>query len=1085
MQVATFIHGNRLEILAERLIDDLMAQADADPLRGQVIVVGHPALGRWLQERIAERLGIAANIEFPLPSSFAWQILRDTLGDLPKESAFSREAMTWRIHAALPDFVDRAEFAPVRRYLGEGSDERKRFDLACQLARAYDEYMVARPDWIRAWSRGARVLDDGHEAWQAELWRHLVGGVVEADRASLMARAIARLAEPSRLPADLPRHAAVFGAAFLPPLLLEFFLALARRLPLRFYQPNPCLDYWGDIVSDRERARRLWRAHDRREDFAHADPGHPLLASWGRLGREYLKAIHEPDMVVHDDDAFVSPDSSSLLAWLQKGILLLDPDHADPPREAVPSIELHGCPDRRREVEVLHDRLLAMFEQRPELKPHDIVVMSPQVDAYVPYVEAVFGAATAALAMPFRISDVPPSAAHPLVEAFRRVLALGDSRFSTVDVLGLLAEPAIARRQGIDADGRAWIATWLDESAIRWGLDAAFRGEVGSAPFDENSWRFGFDRLLLGYALGDEERMVADVVPVANVEGADAQALGALARFVDELARTRAGFAIARTVEGWKDWLHARIDAVFDSEPEDTAELAAVRSLKEAILGFTAASGPWLGDGRLPFEVVRAALESALGEPSTSRAGRFGVTFCGMVPMRNVPHRVVCLLGLDAGAFPRRQPVPGFQLMRRHPRPGDRSVRDDDRFLFLEALVAARDVFYLSHVDRDAKGGAKNPPSPLVQELFDFLRTAHGEAWKDVEPGVRFGHHLQPFHPDYFGSESKWRSRDAAWWPAAEVSLRPWRDRPAFIEGARPLESDAVAEVVELDELLAWLRDPVKDWFRRNLPLRMQDEEVADDGEPFGIDGLERYAIRERLLEAASMPVDLHRLRREGRFPLGPVGDAEWDASIASATALAAATAELVGNDIRHVDAGRREIAIDGTRWRLAGTPRLLVEGDRRALLLRRGGAVRGVEFARVALERLLLGDDARDVPAFALGIENRKVTAVQLVRLGDEAGWAHSLVDAFVAGRRWPSPLFPKSASAYAQALAKPGRRSPAKAAREAWDGRPDLPGEARKPLNALLARDGGVPVATDAFARCAADVYGPLYAAIVEAKP
>ncbi|MBN8505457.1 MAG: exodeoxyribonuclease V subunit gamma [Burkholderiales bacterium] len=323
-------------------------------------------------------------------------------------------------------------------------------------------------------------------------------------------------------------HAALFGAAFLPPLLLEFFLALATRLPLRFYQPNPCLDYWGDIVSGRERARRqgLWNAHRRREGLEYAEAGHPLLASWGALGREYLRAIHAPDSVVHDDDAFVLPDSSHLLGWLQKGILLLDPRHETPPREHLPSIELHGCPDRRREVEVLHDRLLAMFEQRPELKPHDIVVMSPQIDAYVPYIDAVFGGAARELALPYRISDVPLRRAHPLVDAFLRVLALDDSRFTRTDVAGLLAEPAIARRFGIDADGLAWIATWLEQAAVRWGLDAPFRAAVGSAPLDENSWRFGFDRLLLGHALGDASALVAGVAPVTNVEGGDARVLG-------------------------------------------------------------------------------------------------------------------------------------------------------------------------------------------------------------------------------------------------------------------------------------------------------------------------------------------------------------------------------------------------------------------------------------------------------------------------------------------------------------------------------------------------------------------------------
>lgn len=1088
MQVATFIHGNRLEVLAERLIDDELQRIDADPFSSQVIVVAHPALGRWLQERIALRLGIAANIAFPLPSSFAWDVLRDTLGDLPKDSAFSRDALTWRIHAALPALATQARFGPVRRYLGDGGDARKRFELAGQLARTYDEYMVARPDWIRAWTRGERIVHDEHEPWQSELWRHLVAGTGEEGRASLMARAIERLRDATPRPASLPRHAAVFGAAFLPPLLLDFFLALATRVPLRFYQPNPCLDYWGDIVSGRERTRRqgLWKAHQRRDALAHAETGHPLLASWGMLGREYLKAIHEPEVIVHDDDAFVAPDSSHLLGWLQKGILLLDPRHEAPPRDGLPSIELHGCPDRRREIEVLRNRLLAMIEQRPGLKPHDIVVMSPQVDAYVPYIDAVFGGADEALALPYRISDVPLHRVHPLVDAFLRVLALGDSRFSSSDVIGLLAEPAIARRFHIDAEGQAWIATWVEQAAIRWGLDAPFRAAVGAAPIDENSWRFGFDRLLLGHALGDDATLVAGIAPAINVEGRDARALGELARFVDALAQTRAGFATPRTAEAWKTWLGARFEAVFDTEPDDAAELAAVRALQSAIRSFAAMAEPWLDGERLPFEVVRVALETALAEPVATRSGRFGITFCGMVPMRNVPHRVVCVLGLDAGAFPRRQPPPGFNLMRRHPRAGDRSVREDDRFLFLEALVAARDVFYLSHVDRDARSGGPSPPSPLVEELFEFLASAHGEAWAEVAGHLRTRHRMHPFDPACFGDDARLRSYDTAWRAAAEALVRPWQPPRAFAEGARAIDiADEMPTTIELDALLAWLRDPVADWFRRVLPLRVHVEDAVGDSEPFAIDGLQRYVIGDRLLGGAERKPDLHRVQREGVFPLGPAGDLLWGDLARRADAIEAATRNWIGEAHRHLDAGRREVAIAGTALRVAGTPRLWIEGNVRALLLRRMGRLRGVDLARMALERFLLGADAVALPARALGLEGSSLEHIELAPLADEAAWLAALIEAHVASRRWPVPLFPRSANAYAQALAGSGRRSPEAAALEAWHGNENHPGEKDEPLNALFTRDDHVPVVSAEFARLATRIYLPLHQAATEVAP
>lgn len=1085
MEVATFLHGNRLEVLADRLVDEELQQLDADPLCRQVIVVGHPALGRWLQERIAGRLGIAANIDFPLPSSFAWEVLRASLGDLPADSAFSREALTWRIHAALPKWIGDPRFAPVRRYLGDGSDARKQYELAGQLARTFDEYMVNRPHWVRAWAQGGRAVSDPDEDWQAELWRHLVAGTTEQDRASLMARALERLRDPAPLPAGVPRRVAVFGASFLSPLLLEFYLALAGRLPMRFYQPNPCLDYWGDIVSLREQARLkgLWKAHQRSGRSGHAEAGHPLLASWGRLGREYLKAIHEPDVVVHDDDGFVVPDSSSLLGWLQKGLLLLDPEHAPPPRERMPSIELHGCPDRRREVEVLRDRLLAMFEQRPDLQPHDILVMSPQIDACVPYIDAVFGGADETLAIPYRISDVPLRSVHPLIDAFLRVLALGDSRFTTGDVLGLLAEPAIARRFGIDGTGHAWIASWLDQAAIRWGLDAPFRAAVGAAQVDANSWRFGFDRLLLGHALGDESGLVADVAPVANVEGADARALGELARFVDALAQTRAGYAVPRTAASWRDWLTARLELLFDSEPDDAAELAAVRSLQAAIRTFGAQADAWLEGERLPFEVVRAALEGALADPSARRGGRFGITFCGMVPMRNLPHRVVCLLGLDAGAYPRRQPVAGFNLMRRHPRPGDRSVREDDRFLFLEALVAAREVFYLSHVDRDVRSGSASPPSPLVDELFDFLAAAHGDGWNEVAATLRFHHRLHPFDPAYFSAGAAVRSYDAAWRAAAEALVAPWqRPKPFAADAEAMLAPDDVGTTIELEDLLAWLRDPLDDWFRHTLPMRVQADEAIGDSEPFVLDRLQRYRIGDRLLGALERRPDRHRLQREGVLPLGPAGEAQWEEIADCAAQIEAATAGWLGPALRTPEPARREVAIGSSGLRLSGIPRLLVDGSKRALLLRRTGHIRGIDLARLALERILLGAERTGVAVRAIGFSGRALESFELGAIETEGKWLAALANAFVEGRRWPLPLYPRSASAWARVQVKAGRKHPDTAAREAWIGNDAGAGEREAPLTALFTRDGDEPVPGVEFSRLAAAVYAPLYAAAKE---
>ncbi|SFN61500.1 exodeoxyribonuclease V subunit gamma [Dokdonella immobilis] len=1100
MQAAQFIHGNRLELLADRLIDDLASAGNDDPLRPHVVVVAHPALGRWLQERIAARCGIAANVEFPLPSTFAWEVLREVSERLPRESAFSREALSWRIYAALPACAQRAEFGPVRHYLGAAGEPRQRHQLAATLAQTFDEYTMARPNWIRAWQRARLVLDDTDERWQADLWRALAAGVDEADRASLMQEVLRSLLDGAPVPARLERGLSIFGAAHLPPLLLEFFLGLAQRVPLRFYQPNPCLDYWGEIVSAREqvRQRRLWNHHGRREDEAHLESGHPLLASWGGIGREYLKAIHAPELVVHDDDAFAAPPSTGLLGWLQTGILLLDPDHAPPPPvDTVPSLQVHGCPSRRREVEVLRDALLRLFETLDDLKPHDIVVMSPRIEEYVPFVAAVFGDRDDPLAIPYRISDVALRATHPLIDAFARILALGESRFAVSEILGFLAEPAIARRFELDGEAQDWLRTWIADSGIRWGLDADFRAALGAAAIEETTWRFGFNRLLLGHALGDDAVMLADVVPASNVEGSPAQWLGEFARFVDALARTRTGLATPRSAGNWKRWLIERLEALFDGEGGDPLETAAIGDLREAIAALGNEASRWLGDETLDFAVVRSALDAQIAAPRASRGGRFGITFCGMVPMRNVPHRVVCVLGLDAGEFPRRQAPAGFNLMRRYPRAGDRSIREDDRFLFLESLIAARDVFILSHVDRDARTGAANPPSPLVEELTGFLAAAYGaQAWPEARAAILRRHPMHPFAAECFRAGSPSPSYDQRWWSAARLQGGGWIEPAPFVPaGGLPatlqdLQAIEIAPAnewtdLDIDVLLAWLAHPVRAYFRQQLPLDMVEAERDEDIEAFTLDRLGRYQLADRLLGPTPSRPNLHRVQREGRFPLGTVGAQSWEELVEQVAALELKAQHLLGGPFDADVAEARSIGFDDLRVRLTGMVRHRVStaDGHPALLLARPGRIRGIDLARLALERALLGSTETNLPAFAIGFAKGQLEAFRLGSLGQPGTWVRDLLAWRDRGLRQALPAFRRSAEAFAATFQRRGDEDQARRAAHAIWSEGDFP-ESADPHHRLFARHRDESILGEVFEAFARELFVPLYGVVEEVR-
>lgn len=1092
MQVAQFIHGNRLEVLAQRLIDDVLAAADADPMRAWTVVVAHPALGDWLRQRIAERCGIAMHVECPLPSSHAWQCLRRMAPKLPEHSAFSIEALVWRIFAALSQRAGEPEFAAVARYLKDDADGRRRYELAAQLARNFDAIIMSRPDWVRAWSAGRLLLDDADEVWQARLWQQLCADADESDRARLMREVLGHI-DAQALPADLVCGYFVFGTAYLPPLLREFHLAMAAHVPVRFYLPNPCLDYWGDIVSEREatRQRALLRRHGRSADEAHVEVGHPLLANWGQLGREFLKAIHEPDAVIHDDDAFAAPDQSSVLAWLQTGILLLDAEHAPPP-PSDDSVCVHACPSRRREVEVVRDAILQALQDCPNLQPHDILVMSPRIEDYLPFIRSVFGDADDALAIPYSIGDVALRATHPLIDAFLRVLALGESRFAVSEVLGFVSEAAIARKFGLDGEGRDWLREWIESAAIRWGLDATHRAEfvhgqdAQTMDTDINTWRYGLNRLLLGYAQGSEEALIESVVPVANVEGSAALTLGGLARLLDRLARIRSEARTPRSVSKWREWLHTLLDDLIDTDTRDEGETRAIRDLRTSIGSFADEAERNLGETPLDFAVVGAALEAVMAEPPTRRARQFGITFCGMVPMRNVPHRMIALLGLDGGSFPRRQPVAGFNLLRRHPRPGDRTIREDDRFLFLESLIAARDRLHLSHVDVDAKGGSVNPPSVLVQELLDFIAERDGaEAWAARHPSLHRRHPAHAFSAPENENAQAWMQFDQRWMPAAQAAAQAWTQPQPFV-GATPNDTPVLPQSLELDDLLAWLGKPAKTYFRSDLPLRMPEAEDDNDLESFALDGLMRYQTADRLLREKGTRASLERVQREGVFPLGPVGESGWEGLQDDLAELQRVAEVVLGGACTPVPPASHERSIAALGSSLAGTIRCLVHTERgeRALLLRRPGSIRAVDLARLALERLLLVEAGEPMQAIAIGRESKVIKAYALGELEDAEAWLGELARWRERGRHWPLAVFAECAQAYAVSVLKSNDRAAAlDAAQKTWDQESFSPSD--DAYNALIARHREESLFDAGFEDYANAVIVPLFAVRSELKP
>ncbi|EHJ6098607.1 exodeoxyribonuclease V subunit gamma [Escherichia coli] len=913
-------HSNRLDVL-EALMEFIVERERLDdPFEPEMILVQSTGMAQWLQMTLSQKFGIAANIDFPLPASFIWDMFVRVLPEIPKESAFNKQSMSWKLMTLLPQLLEREDFTLLRHYLTDDSDKRKLFQLSSKAADLFDQYLVYRPDWLAQWETGHLVEGLGEaQAWQAPLWKALVEytdelGQPRWHRANLYQRFIETLESATTCPPGLPSRVFICGISALPPVYLQALQALGKHIEIHLLFTNPCRYYWGDIKAPAYLAKLLTR--QRRHSFedrelplfrdsenagqlfnsdGEQDVGNPLLASWGKLGRDYIYLLSDLESS-QELDAFVDVTPDNLLHNIQSDILELEnravagvnieefsrSDNKRPLDPLDSSITFHVCHSPQREVEVLHDRLLAMLEEDPTLTPRDIIVMVADIDSYSPFIQAVFGSAPADRYLPYAISDRRARQSHPVLEAFISLLSLPDSRFVSEDVLALLDVPVLAARFDITEEGLRYLRQWVNESGIRWGIDDDNVRELELPATGQHTWRFGLTRMLLGYAMESAQGEWQSVLPYDESSGLIAELVGHLASLLMQLNIWRRGLAQERPLEEWLPVCRDMLNAFFLPDAETEAAMTLIEQQWQAII--SEGLGAQYGDA-VPLSLLRDELALRLDQERISQRFLAGpVNICTLMPMRSIPFKVVCLLGMNDGVYPRQLAPLGFDLMSQKPKRGDRSRRDDDRYLFLEALISAQQKLYISYIGRSIQDNSERFPSVLVQELIDYIGQSHylpgDEALNCDESEARVKAHLtchhtrMPFDPQNY-QPGNLQSYAREWLPAASQAGK------AHSEFVQPLPF-TLPETVPLETLQRFWAHPVRAFFQMRLQVnfRTEDSEIPDT-EPFILEGLSRYQINQQLLNVLVEQDDAERLfrrfRAAGDLPYGAFGEIFWE----------------------------------------------------------------------------------------------------------------------------------------------------------------------------------------------------------------
>ena len=1081
--------SHRQEALLEQLLLGLRSPADANPLARDIIVCER-GIDRWLWQEMAVREGIAFNLQPTPPASFIWQTLRTLYPQPAGSSGWEAGALGWRIFECLgSELVQTPAFAPVRGYLADDPGQRKRHQLAQRLESLFDQYLVYRHAMVVGWEQGRLCLPgNADEPWQAALWRTLAAGAAGQHRARLLQCFFDDLAA-QRLPgAQLPLRVSVFAVPALPPAYLNVLRALGRQITVELYLLSPSSAFWHENQTPREQLATLAQFGDYGDRAAlYLDQHNPLLANGAARIQQFHRALLEDGELdsVHELEDGTLPGHA--LGRLQRDIL----DNEPPKPASLPafdaSVQIHGCYSLLREIEVLHDRLLDAFSRDASLQPHEVLVLTPNIDSAAPYINAVFEAATGERRIPYAIADTARAAAHPLLGAFHQLLGLPEARLTASEVFALLEVPALARAFGLaDAQQLGALRRLVAEAGVRWGRDAADRARQGLPGLTTHTWEFGLRRLFLGLTVADTSALVEGWAPVGNVAGTDAELLGKLEHCLDTLQHWRGTLAREQTPEAWSAHLTRLQQQCFKAEAAD--ELQALELIADAVREFhdeTSAAGL---RAEIPAAVLRADFERRL-EQSAGDSGFLtgAVTFARLTAARSLPFRMICLIGMNHDAFPRRESPLAFDLVAARPQPGDRSRREDDRHLFLETLLSARDCFYLSFVDRSLRDSSRLEPSVVVSELIDTLLDMHCPPNATLPTRLAARQTLVVQHPmhafsarQYDGSDDRLFSYDPDWLPVAHAAGASRRSATAFCPA--PLPAAAPAGEIRLEDLKRCLRHPVK-WFlhrRLGVTLDQHGGVVLEDDEPFALandfdvnDAWLAQALVVNDVDAAAETFE-QTLLANGSLPAGRFGSLDW---AERRDALAGIVSRLRQEGAAYAPRSLEYTLADGRR--LVGSVAAVA-----------GRRCRSVTSSTQTHARLLL-DAWLDQLALTVATGEPHDTQIETatgqaslagVALAEAVTHLEGLVALYDRSLTAPLRFFPKSALAYATRARAGKPESGLKDARSKWfprlqrDEEKSFPSESEDRSYALCFGHEPDPLESPLFVELATAVFDPL---------
>ena len=814
----------------ENLIDELalLISRRKSPFENLQIAVQSRGMERYLSLELANRTGIAANLSFPFPSH-VWNNLLSILSERNDNRIlhfpYNINELRRGIYTILSETVQK-DSPWLKNYL-RNKDENvvklKKFQLSQKIAGLYDRYAVQRPDMLRKWLLEDFSSEDEDEIWQRNLYNELLGRNFISDPLQRI-KDLNNAAGQKAMEDIIPRRLFFFGISNMPLLYREILEILSGICSIYIFNLSPDADFAKKENKKILPGLRDYLGADSSEYFEY-------------LSNLQLNKNNNAEAASHGD----SGEKNNLLYILQQSVSQGRNNKNHSYEEDDFSVTVHSCHSPFREVEVLRNFLIGRLNEDKNLKASDIIVMMKDVDRYAPFIHSIFGFGADGYNFEYSISDRHPSSDFDVWDLLNQFIEILPGKFTSREMISLSENVLIKKHFNFTDDDISLFRELIEGAGIRWGYDGEEKKEYGLSPVETNTWRMGFDRLLLGYLMpGNSRELYQNILPVEALNSGTFENFGKFIDFIETSRNYRKAFSASRTFSEWKSIIQDFFKDMAGIPPDRLDFIKNLDSGDISVNNKTEMFNIDIVSGEInnSFSEKRFAYDFLSG----------GITFCSLTPMRSVPKKLIAVLGLDESSFPSADTNPSFDLIQKHPVRTDITRKNDDKRLFLEIILSAGEYLFLSYTGKDISNNREIRPSSVITQVLSEIKNTLIE--KNDFRKIVFNHHLFQFHPDYFlkTAKSVYSSYSKNEYNKARSLLSDPEDEYSFLPLDYCRNHEEVHEL-SVPKFIRYFVNPSEYYLKQMSIYPESEQTLLEEDEVFFPTSLENYNTMQEILK--------------------------------------------------------------------------------------------------------------------------------------------------------------------------------------------------------------------------------------------